>query len=117
VTNDPDEAAAGADVIYTDIWASMGKETEAESRKHIFLPYQVDATLFRQAKSDAIFLHCLPAHRGEEVTDDVIDSPRSLVFQQAENRLHSQKAIMLELMKGEFVKLPGLAELQELVHI
>ena len=117
VTNDPDEAAAGADVIYTDIWASMGKEAEAESRKHIFLPYQVDATLFRQAKSDAIFLHCLPAHRGEEVTDDVIDSPRSLVFQQAENRLHSQKAIMLELMKGEFVKLPGLAELQELVHI
>ncbi len=117
VTNDPDEAAAGADVIYTDVWASMGKETEAESRKHIFLPYQVDATLFRQAKSDAIFLHCLPAHRGEEVTDDVIDSPRSLVFQQAENRLHSQKAIMLELMKGEFVKLPGLAELQELVHI
>ncbi len=117
VTNDPDEAAAGADVIYTDIWASMGKEAEAESRKHIFLPYQVDATLFRQAKPDAIFLHCLPAHRGEEVTDDVIDSPRSLVFQQAENRLHSQKAIMLELMKGEFVKLPGLAELQELVHI
>ncbi|MGA7558445.1 MAG: ornithine carbamoyltransferase [Terriglobales bacterium] len=117
VTNDPDEAAAGADVIYTDVWASMGKETEAESRKHIFLPYQVDATLFRQARPDAIFLHCLPAHRGEEVTDDVIDSPRSLVFQQAENRLHSQKAIMLELMKGEFVKLPGLAELQELVHI
>jgi len=117
VTNDPDEAAAGADVIYTDVWVSMGKETEAESRKHNFLPYQVDATLFRQAKPDAIFLHCLPAHRGEEVTDDVIDSPRSLVFQQAENRLHSQKAIMLELMKGEFVKLPGLAELQELVHI
>ncbi len=117
VTNDPDEAAAGADVIYTDVWVSMGKETEAESQKHIFLPYQVDATLFRRAHQDAIFLHCLPAHRGEEVTDDVIDCPRSLVFQQAENRLHSQKAIMLELMKGEFVKLPGLAELQELVHI
>ncbi len=117
VTNDPDEAAAAADAIYTDVWASMGKESEAESRKHIFLPYQVDATLFRRAKRDAIFLHCLPAHRGDEVTDEVIDSPRSLVFQQAENRLHSQKAIMLELMKGEFVKLPGLAELQELAHI
>ena len=117
VTNDPDEAASGADVIYTDVWASMGQEAEAEKRRHIFLPYQVDATLFRRAKPDAIFLHCLPAHRGDEVTDDVIDSPRSLVFQQAENRLHSQKAIMLELMKGEFVKLPGLVELQELAHI
>jgi ornithine carbamoyltransferase len=117
VTNDPDEAASGADVIYTDIWASMGQEAEAEKRKHVFLPYQVDATLFRRAKPDAIFLHCLPAHRGEEVTNDVIDSPRSLVFQQAENRLHAQKAIMLELMKGEFVKLPGLVELQELAHV
>jgi ornithine carbamoyltransferase len=116
VTNDPEEAAAGADVIYTDVWASMGQEAEAETRRHIFLPYQVDATLFCRAKRDAIFLHCLPAHRGEEVTNDVIDSPRSLVFQQAENRLHSQKAIMLELMKGEFVKLPGLVELQELMH-
>jgi ornithine carbamoyltransferase len=117
VTNDPDEAASGADVIYADVWASMGQESEAEKRKHIFLPYQVDGTLFRRAKRDAIFLHCLPAHRGEEVTDDVIDTPRSLVFQQAENRLHSQKAIMLELMKGEFIKLPGLVELQELAHI
>ncbi len=117
LTNDPDEAAADADVIYTDVWASMGKEDEAEKRKHIFLPYQVDATLFRRAKHDAIFLHCLPAHRGDEVTDDVIDSRRSLVFQQAENRLHAQKAIMLELMKGEFVKLPGIVELQELAHI
>lgn len=116
LTNDPEEAVAGADVVYTDVWESMGKEAEAETRRHIFLPYQVDATLFRRAKHDAIFLHCLPAHRGEEVTNDVIDSPRSLVFQQAENRLHAQKAIMLELMKGEFVKLPGLAELQELVH-
>ena len=116
LTNDPEEAASGADVIYTDIWASMGKEAEAEKRRHIFLPYQVDGTLFRRAKRDAIFLHCLPAHRGEEVTDEVIDSPRSWVFQQAENRLHSQKAIMLELMKGEFVKLPGLVDLQELVH-
>jgi ornithine carbamoyltransferase len=117
VTNDPDEAASGADVIYTDVWASMGHELEADQRRHLFMPYQVDSTLFRRAKRDAIFLHCLPAHRGEEVTDEVIDSPRSLVFQEAENRLHSQKAVMLELMKGEFIKLPDLAELQELAHI
>jgi len=116
MTNDPEEAASGADVVYTDVWAGMGQEADAEARKHIFFSYQVDATLFRRAKRDAIFLHCLPAHRGQEVTNDVIDSPRSLVFQQAENRLHAQKAIMLELMKGEFVKLPGLVELQELVH-
>jgi ornithine carbamoyltransferase len=117
VTTDPAEAAAGADVIYTDAWASMGQESEAEKRKKIFLPYQVNAALFGRAKPDAVFLHCLPAHRGEEVTNEVIDSPRSLVFQEAENRLHAQKAIMLELMKGEFVKLPGLVELQELAHI
>jgi len=117
ITNDPEQAAAGADVIYTDVWASMGEEAEEGKRHYIFHPYQVDATLFRQAKRDAIFMHCLPAHRGEEVTDEVIDSPRSRVYQQAENRLHVQKAIMLELMKGEFVKLPGLLELQELVHV
>ncbi len=116
VTNDPEEAVSGADVVYTDVWTSMGQEAEAEKRRHIFLPYQVDGTLFRRAKRDAIFLHCLPAHRGEEVTNDVIDSPRSVVFQQAENRLHSQKAIMLELMKDEFLKLPGLVELQHLMH-
>jgi ornithine carbamoyltransferase len=116
-TNDPNEAAADADGIYTDVWASMGQETETEKRKYSFLPFQVNATLFGRAKRDAIFLHCLPAHRGDEVTNDVIDSPRSLVFQQAENRLHAQKAIMLELMKGEFVKLPGLTELQELAHV
>ena len=116
VTNDPEEAVSGADVVYTDVWTSMGQEAEAEKRRHIFLPYQVDGSLFRRAKRDAIFLHCLPAHRGEEVTNDVIDSPRSVVFQQAENRLHSQKAIMLELMKDEFLKLPGLVELQHLMH-
>lgn len=117
LTNDPLEAVSGADVVYTDVWASMGKETEAEERRRIFLPYQVNAPLFRHAKPDAIFLHCLPAHRGYEVTNEVIDSRRSLVFQQAENRLHVQKAIMLVLMKGEFVKLPGLLELQEVVHV
>lgn len=103
VTNDPEIAAFDADVIYTDIWASMGQEAESAERKKIFAPYQVNAELFAQAKADAIFLHCLPAHRGDEVTDEVIDSPRSYVFQQAENRLHVQKAIMVELMKWKRV--------------
>ena len=101
ITNDPVSAATSADVIYTDVWASMGQEAEAESRKKLFLPFQVNAVLFAKAKPDCIFLHCLPAHRGDEVTNDVIDSPRSFVFQEAENRLHVQKAIMLELMASE----------------
>lgn len=117
VTHDPVEAVSGADVVYTDVWTSMGHEVESKERDQAFRPFQVNPQLFRHAKRDAIFLHCLPAHRGQEVTDDVIDSRRSMVFQQAENRLHVQKAIMLELMKGEFVKLPGLVELQELVHV
>src|SRR5271166_5196232 len=101
VTNNPEMACSGADVVYTDVWASMGQETEAAQRRDIFRPYQVNAKLFGHAKPEAIFLHCLPAHRGDEVTDEVIDSPRSFVFQQAENRLHAQKAIMLELMASE----------------
>jgi ornithine carbamoyltransferase len=117
ITNDPVKAVAGADVVYTDVWVSMGIETETEKRSKVFRPFQVNAQLFRKAKPDAIFLHCLPAHRGEEVTSDVIDSPRSLVFLQAENRLHAQKAIILELMKGEFVRLPSLLELQETLHV
>jgi len=117
ITNDPSEAVADADVVYTDVWASMGQESEAEERRRVFHPYQVNAALFSRAKRDAIFLHCLPAHRGDEVTNEVIDSRRSWVFQQAENRLHAQKAIMLELMKDEFVKLPQLEELQETVHV
>ena len=100
VTNDAVNAVSDADIVYTDVWASMGQEAEAEKRRQIFLPYQVNAALFAEAKPDAIFMHCLPAHRGDEVTDEVIDSPRSVVFQEAENRLHIQKAIMLELMKG-----------------
>jgi ornithine carbamoyltransferase len=99
VTHDPAEAAKGADAVYTDVWTSMGQEGEAESRKTVFRPYQVNEALMRHAKSDAIFMHCLPAHRGDEVTDAVIDAPYSVVFPQAENRLHAQKAIMLELMK------------------
>jgi len=101
ITNDPVEAVSDADVVYTDVWASMGQEDKAEKRRRHFLPYQVNSAFFGWAKPDAIFLHCLPAHRGEEVTDEVIDSARSAVFQQAENRLHVQKAIMLELMQGE----------------
>jgi len=101
VTNDAVAAATGADVIYTDVWASMGQEAEAEKRRQVFVPYQVNARLFDHAQPEAIFMHCLPAHRGDEVTDEVIDSPHSVVFQQAENRLHVQKAIMLEVMKDE----------------
>jgi ornithine carbamoyltransferase len=99
VTADPAEAVAGADVVYTDTWASMGQEAEAYARKAVFRPYQVNAELFAKAKPDAIFMHCLPAHRGDEVTDEVMDSPRSVIFDEAENRLHAQKAIMLEMMK------------------
>jgi len=99
VTHDPVEAVRGADAVYTDVWASMGQEAEAAERKKIFQPYQVNEKLFAEAKPDAVFMHCLPAHRGEEVTSGVIDSPRSVVFQEAENRLHAQKAIMYLLMK------------------
>jgi ornithine carbamoyltransferase len=99
LTTDAVEAATGADIIYTDVWASMGQESEAESRRRIFEPYQVNSQLFRHAKFDALFMHCLPAHRGDEVTDEVIDSAHSIAYQQAENRLHAQKAILLELME------------------
>jgi ornithine carbamoyltransferase len=98
VTNNPKEAVKEADAVYTDVWASMGQEKEREKRLKIFPPYQVNKELMSLAKEDAIFMHCLPAHRGEEVTDDVIDSPQSVVFDQAENRLHIQKAIMVILM-------------------
>jgi len=99
IVHDPVAGVKGADVVYTDVWASMGQESEAEARKKVFLPFQVNGKLMAHANSDAIFLHCLPAHRGEEVTDEVIDSPSSVVFQEAENRLHVQKAIMYQLMK------------------
>lgn len=98
ITNDPLEAVKEADAIYTDVWASMGQEAEKEARKKIFLPYQVNRELFSKAKPDTYFMHCLPAHRGEEVTDEVIDSPNSIVYDQAENRLHVQKVIMMLLM-------------------
>ncbi len=94
VTNDINEGVDGADVVYTDVWASMGQESETEKRKAIFRPYQVNARLMALAKEDAIFMHCLPAHRGDEVTDEVIDSWHSVVFDEAENRLHAQKAVI-----------------------
>ena len=99
IISDPVTAAKGSDVIYTDVWASMGMESEAEERKKIFHPYQVNDALVRHAKPDYVFMHCLPAHRGEEVSDSVIDSANSVVFQQAENRLHAQKAILVALME------------------
>jgi len=99
VTNDVAEGVRDADVIYTDVWASMGQEAEAEARKTLFMPYQVNEAMFERAAKDAVLMHCLPAHRGEEVTAGVIDSYRAVVFEEAENRLHAQKAIMLELMK------------------
>jgi ornithine carbamoyltransferase len=99
IVHDPMEGVKNADVVYTDVWASMGQEAEAEARKKIFLPFQVNANLMSRAKKDAIFMHCLPAHRGDEVTDQVIDSKQSVVFDEAENRLHAQKAVMFQLMK------------------
>ena len=94
VTNDPFEAVAEAHAVYTDVWASMGQEDEAAERDTLFRPYQVNAALMARAPEDALFMHCLPAHRGDEVTGEVIDSPASVVFDQSENRLHTQKALL-----------------------
>ena len=99
ILHDPAAAARNADVLYTDVWASMGLESEAAKRRKVFRSYQVNDAVARHAKPDYIFMHCLPAHRGEEVADSVIDSPHSVVFQQAENRLHAQKAILLAVME------------------
>jgi ornithine carbamoyltransferase len=98
-TDDPVAAAAGADAIYTDVWTSMGQEREATARRALFAPYQVNAALMTHAAPGACFMHCLPAHRGDEVTDEVIDSPASVVFDQAENRLHAQKALLALLAR------------------
>ena len=101
VYHSPQEAVRGADVIYTDVWASMGQEDESEARKRIFADYQVNDALFEHARKDAQFMHCLPAHRGDEVTDAIMDGQRSIVFDQAENRLHIQKAVLAQLMSKQ----------------
>ena len=98
ITTDPIEAIKDADVVYTDTWVSMGQEAEKAERMKIFTPYTIDKKLFSNAKDDAIFMHCLPAYRGYEVTEDVIDGPQSVIFDEAENRLHAQKAVMATLM-------------------
>jgi ornithine carbamoyltransferase len=95
----PHEAVRGANAIYTDVWTSMGQERQTERKSGVFAPYQVTADLMREAGPGALFMHCLPAHRGEEVTEEVIESPSSVVFDQAENRLHTHKAVLLTLMK------------------
>ena len=100
LTTDPDEAVSGADVVYTDTWVSMGQEQEKAQRLAVFEPYRVDARRMAKAKPDALFLHCLPAYRGYEVTEDVIDGPQSAVFDEAENRLHAQKAVLATLLAG-----------------
>jgi ornithine carbamoyltransferase len=98
LTQDPAEAIANADVVYGDTWISMGQESQKQEKINIFMPYQINAELFAKAKEDAIFLHCLPAYRGYEVTEDVIDGPQSVIFDEAENRLHAQKAVLVTLL-------------------
>jgi len=98
IIHDPKEAVDGADAIYTDVWTSMGFEKESEIRKDAFKPYQINQDLVNRAKDDVIILHCLPAHRGEEITDEVIDGPHSVVIDQAENRLHAQKGVLALLL-------------------
>jgi ornithine carbamoyltransferase len=99
IVRQAEEAVAGANAVYTDVWTSMGHEAEAQQRRRDFRKYQVDERLFALAGPEAVFMHCLPAKRNQEVTDAVIESPRSVVFDQAENRLHTQKALLLMLME------------------
>ena len=100
VTNDPAKAVSGADIVYTDVWTSMGQEKEKALRVKAFQGFKIDERLMKKAKKDALFMHCLPAHRGEEVTDEVLDGPQSIVFDQAENRLHVQKALLVRLLRN-----------------
>jgi ornithine carbamoyltransferase len=106
ILTDPHTAVAGADAVYTDQWTSMGWENEQEARAAKFPPYQVNEALMAEAAASALFMHCLPAHRGEEVTDAVIDSETSVVFDQAENRMHVQKAILYQLLGGGISRFP-----------
>jgi ornithine carbamoyltransferase len=98
IGHDPVEASKGADVLYTDVWASMGHEDEQDERSLVFPPYRIDLAAVERAAPDVIVLHCLPAHRGQEITDEVIDGPHSVVWDQAENRLHTQRALLLWLL-------------------
>jgi ornithine carbamoyltransferase len=102
-TEDPDEAVRDAHIIYTDVWTSMGQEAETEKRLRIFPPYQVNAALVARARPDVRVMHCLPAHRGQEITDEVADGPHSVLWDQAENRMHAQKAILAQLLVYEVV--------------
>ena len=113
MTNDPTAAAEGADVLYTDVWVSMGQEDERAARQKAFAGYQINAPLLRIAAPDCVVMHCLPAHRGEEITADVLEGSHSVVIAQAENRLHVQKAIMFSLLAGE--KQPVVRQVEELV--
>jgi ornithine carbamoyltransferase len=106
-TEDAGLAVSAADVVYTDVWASMGQEAEAEDRRHIFAPYQVDDELMSLASDEAILMHPLPAHRGDEVSPDILDGPQSVVFDQAENRLHLQKALLVEMLGALEIPLAG----------
>ncbi len=101
VTNDPVEAVREAEAVYTDVWTSMGQEAEAEKRRRDFAPYQVNPELLRHAPKDVVVMHCLPAHRGEEIVDEVLDAPMSLAWEQAENRLHAQKALLAAIVGGK----------------
>ena len=107
LTEEPGLAVSGADVVYTDVWASMGQETEAEQRRQVFASYQVNGELLSLAKGDAILMHPLPAHRGEEVVEEVLDSHKSVVFDQAENRMHLQKALLAQILGGLEIPLAG----------
>jgi ornithine carbamoyltransferase len=98
VYEEPTRAVHQTDVIYTDVWTSMGQEAESAERLKVFPPYQINQQLVSQANADCLVMHCLPAHRGEEITDEVADGPHSIIFQQAENRLHAQKAILVKLL-------------------
>ena len=100
IVEDPKQGVKGADAIYTDVWTSMGREQEAATRHEVFRPYQINAALLAEAPSHAVVMHCLPAHRGEEITEDVFESERALVFEEAENRLHVQKALLIFTMLG-----------------
>jgi ornithine carbamoyltransferase len=106
-TEEPRLVVSGADIVYTDVWTSMGQEAEAQERRQVFSNYQLNSELLSLAKEDAILMHPLPAHRGEEVTEDILDNPQSVVFDQSENRMHLQKALLARMLGGLGMPLSG----------